>query len=636
MVRTQRRVAFWLALIMLGAQGLEARELEGVKKKKWLSGKALILEMDFTEGDVGRQEEPLAEPAAARGAGWPAGRLARPGGRILLVKRKNRRRKWRVKVKDPGWLEKLRTGMDLSAGGSWWNKKNWEEADEEPEDPGDVLDEPEDPAAAELEFQADSITASGGPVAPQPIVVPAQPTPDELLAAQLNTLGATTVGATAAAATAFEGNGGYINVTQGGGTWVWNDLFLSSLGVLVIPITAMDPVTKGTCRAGAATHNPPLNRNQIQGVVFSDGTPNTPTTATVGSTFYLCSNLKTSLTANNSLVAQPVQLNCSGSRHAPGRFRYGIPWRANRCTFDDFHGWADAADAALVARGVNINKYFYRQAAAAGRVSRVYLVPPGPCDKEWAGTAYLGCDGTFQCRAWIAGNHWGDENAIAHELSHNMFMQHAGTTTGASFPGGSFNEYDDLSCAMGWCCDNRCWNMPHAWQMGWNAARTYDAATLIRGRTYNVSLGSQSRYAATDLPVRNSIRVLPWNVPGVGANKPVPLWISFRTRTRGDMGLAAGWDDKVHIHSSGISDPYDSAFTNWETMLGVDETWTHPVLNVTVRRYPSNNPSAAVVTLCRYYRPETYLSCLYSLDYDCNGKAGYDDDACLSLLPPAS
>ena len=57
--------------------------------------------------------------------------------------------------------------MDLSAGGSWWNKKNWEEADEEPEDPGDVLDEPEDPAAAELEFQADSITASGGPVAPQ-------------------------------------------------------------------------------------------------------------------------------------------------------------------------------------------------------------------------------------------------------------------------------------------------------------------------------------------------------------------------------------------------------------------------------------------------------------------------------------
>ena len=38
MVRTQRRVAFLLALIMLGAQGLEARELEGVKKKKWLSG----------------------------------------------------------------------------------------------------------------------------------------------------------------------------------------------------------------------------------------------------------------------------------------------------------------------------------------------------------------------------------------------------------------------------------------------------------------------------------------------------------------------------------------------------------------------------------------------------------------------
>ncbi len=81
--------------------------------------------------------------------------------------------------------------------------------------------------------------------------------------------------------------------------------------------------------------------------------------------------------------------------------------------------------------------------------------------------------------------------------------------------------------------------------MGWNAARTYNASTLIRGRTYNISINSQSRYVATDIAVRNGIRIIPWYVASAGSNQPVPLWVSYRTRTRGDANISAGWDDMV-------------------------------------------------------------------------------------------
>ena len=66
--------------------------------------------------------------------------------------------------------------------------------------------------------------------------------------------------------------------------------------------------------------------------------------------------------------------------------------------------WADAANAALAAQGVNINAYN----------SKVYLLPPGVC--PWVGLAYVGCDGTFACRAWIGGDFWSTPQAMAHEI----------------------------------------------------------------------------------------------------------------------------------------------------------------------------------------------------------------------------
>ena len=160
----------------------------------------------------------------------------------------------------------------------------------------------------------------------------------------------------------------------------------------------------------------PLNRSQIQQAVFEEMQAD-PGVSTVGSTYNYCSYGKTRLTTDNSLVADTVRLGCSGRRHAgglrggrddgrgegmcrpeqldlgwiPGKelaaslpsnththlpaqaclpthtflchsslCSYGVPWSMATCEFDDFNGWADAADAALKARGVDVDQYFYR------------------------------------------------------------------------------------------------------------------------------------------------------------------------------------------------------------------------------------------------------------------------------------
>lgn len=38
----------------------------------------------------------------------------------------------------------------------------------------------------------------------------------------------------------------------------------------------------------------------------------------------------------------------------------GYPWSFSKCDFDDFNGWADAADAELVKRGMDLSKWKYK------------------------------------------------------------------------------------------------------------------------------------------------------------------------------------------------------------------------------------------------------------------------------------
>lgn len=54
-----------------------------------------------------------------------------------------------------------------------------------------------------------------------------------------------------------------------------------------------------------------------------------------------------------------------------------------------------------------------------------------------------------------------------HELGHNLYLNHAGSyqyQDGVS----QYVEYKDDSGTMGHCCDTRCYNAPHSFQLGWS------------------------------------------------------------------------------------------------------------------------------------------------------------------------
>ena len=91
---------------------------------------------------------------------------------------------------------------------------------------------------------------------------------------------------------------------------------------------------------------------------------------------------------------------------------------------------------------------------------------------------------------------------------------------------------------MGACCEDRCPNAAHAWQMGWSRADQLNRTNLRPGMTYNATLFSQATV------VQSSIRVVPNWVSGYA-----PLFIGFRTRTAGTgaASLSACW--QLHAYS---------------------------------------------------------------------------------------
>eukprot|EP00198_Chlamydomonas_reinhardtii_P007767 XP_001697104.1 predicted protein [Chlamydomonas reinhardtii] len=77
--------------------------------------------------------------------------------------------------------------------------------------------------------------------------------------------------------------------------------------------------------------------------------------------------------------------------------------------------------------------------------------------------------------AWVSGSYARSLLSYLHELGHNLWLGHAGV--------GSCDDCD-WSCAMGMCCRARCFNGPHAWQLGWAVpppSHVMSAATLPLG-----------------------------------------------------------------------------------------------------------------------------------------------------------
>jgi hypothetical protein len=100
-------------------------------------------------------------------------------------------------------------------------------------------------------------------------------------------------------------------VTQGGGTWVWNDFFAIRMSTLIIPIHAT--TLSGASCPGTASRIIPANYSQLESTIFSNAAP--PGTPTLQSQFFQCSNNKAQLNrANSMIVDPPVNLACTGRR----------------------------------------------------------------------------------------------------------------------------------------------------------------------------------------------------------------------------------------------------------------------------------------------------------------------------------
>lgn len=384
--------------------------------------------------------------------------------------------------------------------------------------------------------------------------------------------------------------------------WQTLPIINPELNVVFIPISFAEVPGAVPATACPNTVLPAVGRNQLRATYFQEF--NTRST-TVGSTFSECSLGRTLLREGSSWVAPLVQLPCSG-------YNDYMQWSTQKCGYEDTEGYAAAADAALRARNFPVDSYDYK----------VYLIPPtSACN--FVGMAYMGCDRTvFACKAWIGGAWWRNAQAYSHELGHNLFLGHAGSFR-ADF---SFDEYLDETCMMGYCCNNRCPNAPHTWQLGWRATLQLNGTNMGASTTFNFGLGSQHSFD------RAVVRINPTWAPGIH-----PLFISYRLGLGGDDQLLADFADEVHIYTAPTIDQFDPAPSTYRASLQVGQVYVNNNANIVVRRLPPVRANVAAIQICRRGGfNETLASCLAERDNNCDGLAGADDPFCVGLLPPVA
>ena len=108
----------------------------------------------------------------------------------------------------------------------------------------------------------------------------------------------------------------------------------------------------------------------------------------------------------------------------------------------------------------------------------------------WLGQGTLGPDridratGAFlSSKVWLTGEYWNVPLALFHELGHTNYLHH-------SVQNGC--QYCDMTCAMGACCDLRCFNPPHNWQLGWSSPiMTLNTVTFTPGTWVTLELPAQ-------------------------------------------------------------------------------------------------------------------------------------------------
>lgn len=224
----------------------------------------------------------------------------------------------------------------------------------------------------------------------------------------------------------------------------------------------------------------------------------------------------------------------------------------------DLSGWAQMADAAATASGVDLSQYS----------QRIYVMPDNACVASGYGTM-----GGSPGRAWVFS--CGVQGIYAHELGHTLGMDHAGDPS---------NEFSDWTDPMGMSTSQlRGLNAPHRHQLGWLA--TEKILPIMQGGYYDIAPLSIDPAAAI-APQAITIRK-----PDTGEY----YYLSYRTSQGFDKYISGFYlDHRVSVHRykgdgssaktyllAGLADGISFAdAANGITVTMVSHTVTHATVRV--------------------------------------------------------
>jgi len=184
---------------------------------------------------------------------------------------------------------------------------------------------------------------------------------------------------------------------------------------------------------------------------------------------------------------------------------FDIGYSSSSC---DVSSWADATDAAARASGVEPDAY----------TRKVYVLPPNACPSVGSGSV-----GGNPSRAWVFRCDIPD--VYAHELGHNLGMQHASTPE---------SQYGDSTDFMGLAYNRlRQTNAPHKEQMGW-----LPASTITSGGTYQVA---PLELDPSQVGAHQSFKIAK---PDTGEF----YYLSYRSAIGFDANLASIFRDRLTVH----------------------------------------------------------------------------------------
>ncbi|KAL6759131.1 Gametolysin peptidase M11-domain-containing protein [Haematococcus lacustris] len=334
---------------------------------------------------------------------------------------------------------------------------------------------------------------------------------------------------------------------------------------------------------------------------------------TLQSYYSECSQGMASLNSTNSRVVGPITIPCSYSSDS-------LTFSTKSCEYSDTDGWIQyASQQAASLFGVDLSLYKHRVL-----IMPMYYIYDAGC--SWMGLGTLGPDATgpngeyLYSSVWITGEYWRQVMAYMHELGHTNYLHHSSM--------GSC-DYCDYTCPMGGCCDTRCFNPPHNWQLGWGSPIvTLNAVTLPPGLPVTLTLPPQQ---ATK---QNMVLIVPdWlSAAQKGTSRPVAWFLGYRTAT-------GAYDDDIPPENQFTTNIYwwdGGAQRVWRltrlvASVGNGQAWRNTTNQLVVRQLQTRG-DGATISICRWNQA-VETNCNDGLDNDCDGLTDALDPDCQSPGP---